>query len=127
MIRNYNTLSRTSMQLPHEEFRVNVPKSNPWHVFIQINEDVAKVYYLVVNNVISNSKEISLEELERILKFKYSLPTNIVHDFIRFIIVTVTKDIEFETINNICKPVIYRKPMQKLSAVGPCSRYTPKP
>ena len=54
MQRKFTTFSRTTLQTPHEEIRINVPASNPWFRFLEENEDVLKVYNLIINHIISD-------------------------------------------------------------------------
>ena len=125
--RNYDTLSFKSMALPPTEIREHVTTSNPWPVFLQLNENICRVYYLCANHILSHYEGIKLEDLERVLEHEYFIPSHIVNDFIHFIIVTETKGIEFESLYQVRKPVVWKKPRQAVSSFGPCSKFTPKP
>ncbi len=120
MQRKFTTFSRTTLQTPHEEIRINVPASNPWFRFLEENEDVLKVYNLIINHIISDIHGTSLDELRTILRYKFAIPHEIVEDTIQFIITNETKFIEFEEKENstIRLPIIYRKPRNHVAISG---------
>ncbi len=127
MPRKYSTFSRTSMPIPQLDIRVKPNHNMPWSVFSQEHKDVLQIYYLVVNNVLSHSEGIDLDELSKTLRFSYMIPTPIVDDFTNFITWNETTEMEFEEkINGVRTRMVYARPIrQKPTIVGRFSRWLP--
>ena len=126
MSRKYSTFSRTKLPLPPEDIRIN-PDKIPWNVFSQQHKDVLQVYYLVVNNILSHSEGIDLDDLSRTLRFDYLIPTPLIKEFIQFITWNETTDIQFkEPLQGVRTRVVYARPIrEKPSIVGSYSRWIP--
>jgi hypothetical protein len=117
-MRNYSTFSRTALQPPQEEIRIDVPPNNPWFLFCDTHSEILKIYNLIVNHIISDISPIHLNELRNILKNQYCIPYDLVEDTLQFLIQIPTKYIEFQEKENIRLPLIYKKPRQHVSIVG---------
>jgi hypothetical protein len=123
----FTTFSRSSLQPPHEEIRLNAPAHTPWFLFLEQNGDIAKVYNLIVNHIISDIHPTSLDAIRDTLRWKYVIPHNMIEDTIQFIVTNETKDIEFEERekSNIRLPLIYRRPRNHVEIVGEYSVFVP--
>jgi hypothetical protein len=127
MSRKYSTFSRTSLPLPPTDVRVNPNQKEPWSVFSQQHKDVLQIYYLVVNNLLSHSEGINMDDLSSILRFDYLTPTSLIKDFINFITWNETTDIQFqEPLKGVRSRVVYAYPRSESpSIVGSFSRWMP--
>jgi hypothetical protein len=98
-----------------EEIRVRVSKKMPWYLWLEQNQDIAKVYYLVVTHLLSHNKGLHLDDLRDVLQFTYLIPYHTIEDFIHFIITNETLGIEFPELHGVRKPIVFLKPIEKLS------------
>jgi hypothetical protein len=117
--------SESNHNVPSFEIRKEPSVQTPWPLWVQMNEEIAKIYNVVVNRIISNIEGTSLHDVENILRHQYLFPMETINDFIHFIITTDTKDIEFEEIGNVRKPVIFRHPRSRVQIVGQYSIFIP--
>ena len=127
MSRKYSTYSRTSLPVHPVDIRKEKNKKEPWSIFLQQHKEVLQIYYLVVNNILSHSEGVDIDDLSRTLRFDYLIPTPLIKDFMNFIIWNETTDIEFEEpLKRVRTRIIYARPRSESpSIVGSFSRWMP--
>lgn len=126
------TYSLYSFPVPDLDLRLHKPtfssdreRDIDWLSFKQANEDMLRVYNIVIKKILSHSIGIHLDDLRSTLRI-YLVPGNVIDKVIHFMI-TNSKDVELKKASEFVNlPIVYLKPkLPNDLPAGPYSVFIP--
>lgn len=111
----------TNLPLPFEEIRKN--PNNSWLTFKDTHKSICQLYHLCVTEILSETP-LTLKQLIKFLRIKYSIPLHAAENFLNFISTIETNDIIFdEPLAGIRQPLI-RLRNKDFSNIKPSGAYS---